>query len=501
MLGNVARSWSRASARQCASHRATSCHSHVRHMSNTGDGDKLKGPPLENPISRTVGIIKKDVEAMFSPSKGGVDRNMPSISTHCDVLVVGGGVIGSSIAYWLKQRTPKAINVVVVERDPTYTTCSTSLSVGGLRQQFSLEENIQMSMFGAEFIRKLPHYLGIEGAEVPDVNFHPHGYMFVASESGAQYLKENYMTQCKMGAKVELLSAKQLKDRFPWMNTEGIELACHGLENEGWFDPWSMLCAMKNKALHLGVEYVKGEAVGFEFRRMDDIIVEHVQPGQYEALDKLLVRTPEGEMRSIKFAIVVIAAGADSGKVGRMARIGTGPGMLSVPIPVERRKRYVYCFHAPDGPGLDCPFFIDHSGTYFRREGLAGNFLTGRSPTEEEEPDNGDLEVDYSYFDETIWPRLAHRVPTFENIKVKGAWAGYYDYNTFDQNAIIGPHPYYPNVLMATGFSGHGIQQAPAVGRSVMELILDGEFRTIDLSRFGFDRLIQNERVLESNIV
>ncbi|PBC25597.1 FAD-dependent oxidoreductase domain-containing protein 1 isoform X1 [Apis cerana] len=416
----------------------------------------------------------------------------PILPENCDVVIIGGGVIGSSIAYWLKQRVYTSdFKVIVVEKDPMYTTASTVLSAGGLRQQFSLKENIEMSLFGAEFIRNVNEYLGIDGEPKINTYFHPHGYLILASEKGAQTLIKNSKLQNFLGAKNILLSSAKLKDIFPWLNIEDVELGCLGLEKEGWFDPWALLSAFKKKALLLGANYICGEAQGFTYK--DD--------KNEERLDKLIIKTKEGEIHNIRFSIAIVAAGAFSGKVAEMAKLGTGNGLLQISLPVEPRKRYVYCFHCPDGPGLNTPLTIDYSGTYFRREGLAGTFICGRSPEESEEPTIEDLSVDYDYFDEKVWPILAQRVPVFEKLKLKSSWAGYYEYNTFDQNGIIGKHPFYQNLLFATGFSGHGIQQAPAVGRAVSELIIDGEYTTIDLSNLSFDRIIKCTPTYEANII
>lgn len=209
------------------------------------------------------------------------------------------------------------------------------------------------------------------------------------------------------------------------------------------------------------------------------------------------------EYQPVECAVVVNAAGANSGKIAEMLGIGLGPkqSVSAIPIPVEPRKRFVYVVHCPDGPGLETPFLIDYSGVYFRREGLGGNYITGMSPEEMEEPDISNLDVDHEFFQEKVWPRLAQRVPAFENLKVSGAWAGFYDYNTFDQNGIIGQHPLVTNMYFATGFSGHGLQQSPAVGRAVAELIVDGGFKTIDLSAFDVKRILLQEPLLERNIL
>ncbi|KAK1137190.1 hypothetical protein K0M31_001714 [Melipona bicolor] len=406
----------------------------------------------------------------------------------CDVVIIGGGAIGSSIAYWLRRRVyAEEFKVVVVERDPMYTTASTTLSVGGLRQQFSLKENIEMSLFGAEFLRNVNNYLGIEGEPPVDVCFHPYGYLTLASEKGAATLVENSKLQNFLGAKNILLSPAKLKDVFPWINTEGIELGCLGLEKEGWFDPWALLSAFKRKAIILGAKYISGEAQGFFYKESGD------------ALDGLIIKTKEGEICNMKFAIAIVAAGAFSGQV--VANVKAEDKLEQISLPVEPRKRYVYCFHCPDGPGLNTPLTIDYTGTYFRREGLAGTYICGRSPEESEEPSIEDLSVDHDYFDEKVWPILAQRIPAFEKLKLRSSWAGYYEYNTFDKNGIIGVHPYYQNLIFATGFSGHGIQQSPAVGRAISELIVDGEFKTLDLSNLDFKRIIYSKPMCEVNIV
>nr|XP_022902275.1 FAD-dependent oxidoreductase domain-containing protein 1 [Onthophagus taurus] len=459
---------------------------------------KLK---FENPLSRTWRILKDDFRrkpAKFNDANqvGGLDNIFPR---HVDILVVGGGAIGTSIAYWIKEKSGlKGVNLAVIEKDPTYAKSSTVLSVGGLRQQFSLPENIQMSLFGAEFIRNLKKRFGNDA----DVYFTPNGYLMLASEQGAQQLIDNSKLQRDLGAYNVILSRNELKARFPWMNVDDVEAGCLGLEKEGWFDPWAMLCIMKRGAMNAGAQYITGELVDFTFEKKHDITVDGVEEGTYESMDEAIIKLPNGEHKSIQFALIILAGGADSGEIAKLARIGTGQGILSIPLPVEKRKRYVYCFSCNEEcPGINTPMTIDYTGAYFRRDGYGGTFIGGLSPLPNEEPTTDNLDVDHVYFDEKIWPILAHRVPAFNSVKVRSAWSGFYDYNCYDENGIIGPHPYYHNVYLATGFSGHGIQQAPAVGRAIAELILDGDFQTIGLTRFGFDRLIVDKPMLEACIV
>ncbi|PIK35387.1 putative FAD-dependent oxidoreductase domain-containing protein 1 [Apostichopus japonicus] len=279
------------------------------------------------------------------------------------------------------------------------------------------------------------------------------------------------------------MTQNQLKKRFPWMNTDNVTLGSYGLENEGWLDPWSLLKSFKEKAIDLGAKYYNAEVTGFNV--VDDD-ANPIDPTQFapngRRLNSVMVSMINSpEVVEVKSSYVVLTAGAWSGQLGKLLGIGTGPKEenLHMPIPVEPHP----------------------SGSYVRREGFGGNYLCGKSPNECDEPSCEDLNVNYDFFDTEIWPNLAHRIPVMEKLKVKSAWAGYYDYNCLDQNAIIGSHPAYGNFLMATGFSGHGIQQSPAVGKLVSEKILAGEFQTIDVSKFGFERCITETPVLERCVI
>jgi glycine/D-amino acid oxidase-like deaminating enzyme len=143
---------------------------------------------------------------------------------------------------------------------------------------------------------------------------------------------------------------------------------------------------------------------------------------------------------------------------------------------------------------------VDPSGVWFRPEGTG--FICGRAPADNEpDPDEPPLEVDDAEFMDIMWPALAERVPAFEAVKVTGSWAGYYELNLFDGNAVVGPHPEFANFIFATGFSGHGIQHAPAIGRGVAELIAGGGYATLDLSPLDFTRIAAGRRLVERNII
>ncbi|MBU0725588.1 MAG: FAD-binding oxidoreductase [Alphaproteobacteria bacterium] len=387
-----------------------------------------------------------------------------------DIVIVGGGVIGSAIAYFLAS-TGTAGSITVVERDPTYARASTPLSAGGIRQQFSTPENIAIGQFGAGFLKQVPDLLEVEG-DRPDIHFVEGGYLFLASPAGAPILQRNHATQAEQGVETALLLPEQLQARFPWLNIDGIALGCLGLRNEGWFDPFTLLQAFKRKARALGVAYVKDEIVAIEraANRIEAVILR--------------------EGGRLACGTMVNAAGAQAGRVAALAGIA---------LPVVPKKRFVYVFDCRTPITPLAPLTIDPSGVYFRPEGKG--FIGGVSPPEDQDPDSDDLDVEYGLFEEVVWPALAERVPAFEAIKLTGAWAGHYDYNTVDQNGIVGRHPEIINLVFANGFSGHGLQQSPAVGRAVAELLCQGRFTSIDLTRFGYERFARNEPILELNVV
>ncbi|XP_059723184.1 FAD-dependent oxidoreductase domain-containing protein 1 [Haemorhous mexicanus] len=458
---------------------------------------------LGQTLERMAQTLRDQLPASGSGGRGWIPPGThpdPRPPDEADVVVVGGGVVGWSVAYWLKvlegRRRRHGMRVLVVERDPMYSRASTVLSAGGIRQQFSLRENIQMSRFSASFLRNINEYLGVPNEPPIDIQFRPGGYLFLASPQNAAALEATVQLQRDEGAQVTLLSPTQLKEKFPWMNTEDVAVASYGLEDEGWFDPWTLLNALRRKATSLGVQSCSGEVRAFV--TSTNYMMSSAPPSA--RIKYVHVHMPDSlEYQPVACAIVVNAAGAWAGKL--LEAEGLPRGLCQPPLPIQPRKRYVFTWHCPNGPGLSCPFLIDTSGAYFRPDGAAGNYLGGMSPTEEEEPDPSDLSVDHDYFHEQIWPRLAQRVPAFESLRVRGSWAGYYDYNTFDQNGVLGPHPRLENLFLAAGFSGHGLQHAPAAGRAVAELVVKGRYETLDLQRLGWGRLVDGEPLEEHGVV
>lgn len=389
-----------------------------------------------------------------------------------DVVIIGGGAVGSSIAYFLASNSDFRGKVTVVERDPTYRYASSALSLSSIRVQFSTPTNMHLSAFGMEFLKGAPQHLAVDG-EPANVGYIQRPYLFLASAEGRSVLESNHRAQSQAGYgdRIILLEPAALKERYPWINTDGVVLASLGIKDEGWFDGYGLLQAFRKKARSLGVTYVTGEVTGIERtgRRIEAVRL--------------------GDGTRIACGIAVNAAGPSAGKVARLA---------GVDLPVEPRRRSVFVFDCRDKLP-DCPLLIDTSGAFFRPEGQY--FIGGISPPEDWEPKVPDFEVNFTEWDDLVWPPLAHRVPALAAVKVVRSWAGHYDYNTFDHNGIIGPHVDLDNLMLANGFSGHGIQQSPATGRGVSELITYGKFRTLDLSIFGHSRIVENRPVKEINVV
>ena len=386
-----------------------------------------------------------------------------------DAVIVGGAIVGSAAAYYLK-RLGFGGRVVVVEKDTSYSRCCTTLSLGGIRQQFSTPENILMSQFGLDLLARLEAEFGEEA----DACFKEQGYLIMAGPSGRSTLENNVRIQCEQGAGTILLEADEIARRFGWISPDGIAAASFGTNREGWLDPYALMTLLRKAAQQLGTEWIDGE------------VTEMTCDG-----DRVNAVTLADGTR-IDCGLVINAAGADAGVVAALAGID---------LPVEHRKRSVFVFDCRDAPDelYGGPLTVDITGAYVRPEGR--QFVCGISPDEADEPTVLDFEVDYNVFEEAVWPALAARIPVFEAIKVTNAWVGHYDYNAFDQNAIIGVHPGICNFYFANGFSGHGLQQAPAAGNAVAELITAGQFETIDLARFGYERIAANRPLREVNVI
>ena len=388
-----------------------------------------------------------------------------------DVVIGGGAVMGSSIAYHLAAHPSFSGRILVVEKDMTYRQAASSLSLSSIRQQFSSPINIRVGLYGVAFLREARELLSVDG-EAPDLSLTENGYLYLASEAGAPILAANHATQIAEGADIVLLTPDALQARFPFLNGEGIAAAAWGRTGEGWFDGHMLTQAFRRKARSLGVAYREGEIAAIER-----------EAGRIAA-----VRLTSGE-RIVCGAFVNAAGASGAAKLARQ---------MGGEIPVHSRKRCVFVFSAKERIAK-CPLVIDVSGAYVRTEG--DSYVCGISPPEAEDPDSDDFDVIWPQFEDIIWPALAHRIPAFENLRPGRAWAGHYDLNVFDHNAIVGRLPEVANGYVASGFSGHGIQQSPAVGRGLAELIAQGRYATLDLSDFAYERIAAGRPIMERNVI
>ncbi len=385
-----------------------------------------------------------------------------------DIVIIGGAIVGASVAYFLREEG-FAGSITVIERDPTFARASTTLSAASIRQQFSLPENIRLSRFTLGFFRELKDRFGPDA----DLGFREKGYLILTGQEGLGLLEANHAMQTAEGADIVLEDAAGLSRRFPWLSTEGIVAGAFGRSGEGWFDAHTLLSLLRRGLKERGVTLVTGEVAAIE--RVGDRVAS--------------VTLADG--RRFDAGLVVNAAGQNGGRVAALAGLD---------LPVEPRKRSVFVFEARERvDGM--PVTIDTSGVWVRPEGTG--YIAGGAETEEGEgpADPDDFEPDWHLFEEVVWPALAARIPAFEAIRPGRAWAGHYDYNRFDQNAVIGPHPQVANFVFANGFSGHGLQQAPAAGKVLAELIVHGGWRSIDCSAFRYGRIGEGKPFRELNII
>ena len=385
-----------------------------------------------------------------------------------DIVIVGGAIVGSAVAWYLREEGFSG-SIALVERDPQFAHSATTLSCASIRQQFSIPENIRLSQFTLGLFRQLTETFGAEA----DIGFRENGYLILASPEGLPVLTANHRAQMAEGADIVLENPAELSRRFAWLSTEGVAAGAYGRSGEGWFDAHALLMLFR-KAL-------RGRAVDF----ITASVVAIARDGNRVTGVKL----DNGER--LEAGVVVNAAGPNAGKVAALAGIA---------LPVEPRKRSVFVFEARDN-FTDMPLLVDPSGVYVRPEGSV--YITGGAEPEAGDgpADPADFDPDWPLFEEVIWPVLATRIPAFEAIKPTRAWAGHYDYNTLDQNGVIGPHPEVTNFLFGNGFSGHGLQQAPAVGKALAELVVHGGYRSVDCSAFGYERIPERRAFRELNVI
>ena len=389
-----------------------------------------------------------------------------------DVVIIGGAIMGSSTAWWLTQMG-LAGRVLVVERDPSYAQAATTLSFSCIRQQFSTELNIRISQFGADFVQSLRQRMGGDD-RVPELKIQNFGYLYMAdTPEFAEVLRANHKVQVAAGAGTRLLTADEIKAEYPFYMVDDLLLGSLNTKDEGYFDGSTVFDWFRRKAIEAGVEYVQNEVVGMD-----------MAAGRVAA-----VTLASGH--KVTCGTVVNSSGTRGGKMAAMAGIA---------LPIEARKRFNWVIKAEEQLSRPLPLTIDPSGVFVREVG-GGTYMAGGHADHDPEVAFDDFTMDPDLWMDKIWPGIATRIPAFERVKVISEWAGQYDYNTLDQNAVTGPHPDVTNFLFLNGFSGHGLQQSPAMGRATAEWIVHGSYQTLDFSPFHYERIAAGKALVEGAII
>lgn len=380
------------------------------------------------------------------------------------IVIVGGAALGASVAMFLKRIDPDQ-PVIVIERDPTYAIASSALSTSSLRQQFSTPVSIELSRFGYEFMNSDPEIAS-------QVSFVKRGYLFLSGPNREAELRERSALARQYGAQIREYGQSELAKTFPWLKTDDLSYAAQGESGEGWFDGYCLMQYYRASARKAGVVFMHGDVVGFD-TSAERVTHVWLNDGVKLAASK-----------------VVNAAGPWSGDLAKL---------LGLAIPVKARRRSAFLVSCPQKVTTDdtFPVLMDISGVYVRPE--HGDYILNASPSPEDDLDNLPLDPDFSIFEEKMWPVLAERIPVFEALRVERAWAGYYEYNTFDQNGLVGQFGL-ENFFLSTGFSGHGLMHSAGVGRGAAELLLHGKFSSIDLGSLSPDRLAADRPIVEKGV-
>lgn len=392
-----------------------------------------------------------------------------------DVVIIGGGIMGASTAWFLTDNPDFDGTVLVVERDPTYATASTTHTNSCMRQQFSMELNVRISQFAAEFVKNIRAFMGGD-ERVPELGIRSFGYMYLAdNDAFAEVLRANQKIQLAAGAVTQLMNAAEIKAAYPFYNVDDITLGSINLVDEGYWDGGAVFDWWRRQSRERGVEYVSNEVVA---------INKNTAGSSVES-----VTLASGDV--IACGKVVNASGPRAARTAQMAGID---------VPVEPRKRFSWVFSAEQPLDRDLPLTIDPSGVHVRENG-GGTYQCGAHSDVDPAVEYDDFEMDHDIWQNHVWPVLASRIPQFEAIRVTSEWAGHYAMNTLDQNAIVGPHHQVENFIFLNGFSGHGLQQSPAMGRGTAEWITHGEYRSLDLRPFHFDRIVEGRPIIEKAVI
>ncbi|WP_317055556.1 NAD(P)/FAD-dependent oxidoreductase [Roseovarius rhodophyticola] len=406
------------------------------------------------------------------------EMNLPAFSTkpkhgRYDVVIIGGATMGACTAWFLASNQDFKGKVLVVEPDPTFSKAQTGASNNCMRQQFANPINVKIGQYAADFVRNFRENLGGD-PKVPELSIRNFGYLYLSDNADlTKVLQRDQSVQEECGAGTKMVTADQIAASYPFYKLDDIEAGSLNTENEGYYNAPLMVEWLIKKSIEKGVDYVQNAvtAIGREGNKVTNVTL------------------ASGE--TIEAGAIVNASGTRAGIVADMA---------GLKLDIQSKRRYTFIFRAKEPLDRDLPLTIDPTGVHFRQFG--DDYLVGCPPLGED----ATVDVDDFSAEETIWedkvhPIISNRIPQFKDVEIIDFWIGHYDFNTFDYNVVIGPHDEVSNFHFTNGSSGHGSQQGPAVGRGVAEQIIYGEFRSMDLSPFLYERFAKGERVVERAVI
>lgn len=404
--------------------------------------------------------------------------DLPQVDTtpkhdHYDVVIIGGATMGACTAWFLASNPDFKGRVLIVERDKSYLQAQTAASNNCMRQQFANPINVQIGQYAAEFVRNFRENLGGDPA-VPELSIRNFGYLYLSDGPElTKVLQRDQSVQEECGAGTKMVTPEEIAADYSFYNLSDIEAGSLNTVDEGYYNAPLMVEWLLRKSIENGVEYIENEVASIA--RDGDKVAS--------------VTLASGE--TVTVGHVVNASGTRAGKVAAMA---------GLKLDIQPKRRYTFIFKAKEPLDRDLPLTIDPTGVHFRQFG--DDYLVGCPPLGED----ATVGVEDFSAEETIWedkvhPIISNRIPQFKDVEVIDFWMGHYDFNTFDYNVVIGPHDEVSNFHFTNGSSGHGSQQGPAVGRGVAEQIIYGEFRSMDLSPFLYERFAKGERVIERAVI
>lgn len=445
----------------------------------------------EHPVERTKKALKFDYDTFKARIQG---TRPPALPHESDIIVVGGGLIGTAIAHQLVARCGHGIKVSILEKDSPYLSKSIDFGRNDLYQQVPLKPHKEMAEYAAEFYRTLCMHHDDPDLPKMSLDFQPNSSLQLASEKDAKELEDLAHMYRECDWKHQLLTSSLLKEKFPWLNVDGVALGCLGMNREGIFNKWKALSAMRVFCKKHQVTFIEGKLVGFEFIDQTDLLTGYEQQARYFAPRRIVVQSKTGELTRHTFGYLIFATGVSTKDLTDRINIAN----VDMKVPIGTEERFSFNFECPGGPGIEMPMIMESSGLRVRKSDIV-NYYTA---WEEQPPPKEALEKYTSgsmndYFAESVLPRLIQRVPSFKNSQLLSSDSALLDVCTWDNNLVMGPILGFYNVLHVGGLASDEFLYAPAAARGMAELILDREFEAIDLGIFRHERIDHNIKITE----